>query len=110
MAGGIACSANCFDGPFVRSRKANITQLPSNPEKPRRFTTSHRKKRNGIGSDVDYSFNLEAGGEKRLKGNATAVKLRKVLGDDYENLSPEQLVDTVEDLLDYEKKDALARA
>ena len=61
------------------------------------------------GSEVDYTFNLEAGGEKRLKGNATAVKLRKVLGDDYEKLSPEQLADIVEDLLEYEKKDALAR-
>ena len=60
------------------------------------------------GSDTDYSFNLEAGGEKRLKGNATAVKLRRGLGDDYEKLSPEQLVDIVEDLLEYEKKDALA--
>ena len=62
------------------------------------------------GSDADYSFNLEAGGEKRLKGNATAVKLRKVLGDDYEKLSPEQLVDIVDDLLEYEKKDALGPA
>jgi CRISPR-associated endonuclease Csn1 len=60
------------------------------------------------GSDADYAFNLEAGGEKRLKGNATAVKLRKVLGNDYEKLSPEQVADAVEDLLEYEKKDALA--
>ena len=61
------------------------------------------------GSDTDYAFNLEAGGEKRLKGNATAVRLRKVLGDDYEKLSPEQVANIVEDLLEYEKKDALAR-
>ena len=43
------------------------------------------------GSETDYRFNLEAGGEKRLKGNATASKLRKVLGDDYEKLSAEHL-------------------
>ena len=61
------------------------------------------------GSDKDFTFNLEAGGEKRLKGNATAVKLRKILGDDYEKLSSEQLVGVVEDLLEYEKPDALAR-
>ena len=61
------------------------------------------------GSDVDYSFNLEAGGEKRLKGNATAVKLRKFLGNEYERLSATQLTNIVEDLLEYENKDALAR-
>ncbi len=61
------------------------------------------------GSETDYAFNLEAGGEKKLKGNATATKLRKVLGDDYEKFSPEQLAGIVEDLLDYEKKDALAQ-
>ena len=60
------------------------------------------------GSERDFTFNLEAGGEKRLKGNATAVKLRKVLGDDYEKLSSEQLIGVVEDLLEYEKPDALA--
>jgi CRISPR-associated endonuclease Csn1 len=59
--------------------------------------------------DKDFSFNLEAGGEKRLKGNVTAVKLRNVLGDDYDKLSPEQLTALVEDLLEYEKQDALAR-
>ncbi len=61
------------------------------------------------GSEQDFAFNLEAGGEKRLKGNATAVKMRKVLGDEYEKLSPEQLTGVVEDLLEYEKPDALAR-
>jgi len=59
--------------------------------------------------DFDFSFNLEAGGEKKLKGNATAVKLREVLGDDYDRLSPEQLAEIVEDLLEYEKPDALAK-
>jgi len=34
--------------------------------------------------------------------------LRKVLGDDYDKLTPVQLTDVVEDLLEYEKKEALA--
>ena len=61
------------------------------------------------GSEDKYTFNLEAGGEKKLKGNATAAKLRKVLGDHYDTLTPEQLCRIVDDLLEYEKKDALAR-
>ena len=61
------------------------------------------------GSDIDYQFNLEAGGEKKLKGNGTATRLRKVLGGDYEKLSGEQLAGLVDDLIAYEKKDALAR-
>lgn len=61
------------------------------------------------GSDSDYTFNLEAGGERRLKGNTTAAKLRKVLGDDYDKFAPEQLAGIIDDLLEYEKKDALAQ-
>jgi CRISPR-associated endonuclease Csn1 len=61
------------------------------------------------GTDKDFSFNLEAGGESKLKGNTTAVKLRNVLDGDYEKLTSEQLTNIVEDLLEYEKKEALAR-
>ena len=61
------------------------------------------------GCETDYGFNLEAGGEKRLKGNVTASKLRRVLGDQYGELSQEQLGGIVDDLIAYEKKDALAR-
>ena len=39
------------------------------------------------GSETKYTFNLEAGGEKKLKGNATAFRLRKVLGDHYDKLT-----------------------
>jgi CRISPR-associated endonuclease Csn1 len=59
------------------------------------------------GSETDYAFNLEAGGERRLKGNATSVKLRKVLGDDYDKLSQEQFVGVIDDILEYEKEEAL---
>ena len=61
------------------------------------------------GTDKDFTFNLEAGGESKLKGNTTATKIRGVLGDDYGKLSPEQLAGLVDDLLEYEKKEALAR-
>ncbi len=61
------------------------------------------------GSDAKYTFNLEAGGEKKLKGNATNTKLRKVLDDDYDKFTPDQLARIIDDLLAYEKPDALAR-
>ncbi|MCE5268630.1 MAG: type II CRISPR RNA-guided endonuclease Cas9 [Planctomycetaceae bacterium] len=60
------------------------------------------------GTDAEYRFNLEAGGEKKLKGNATAFKLRKVLGNDFDRLTPAQVACIVEDLLEYEKEDKLA--
>lgn len=60
------------------------------------------------GSETDYDFNLEAGGEKKIKGNATGAKLRKVLHDDYDKLTQEQLSAIIDDLLAYEKKTALA--
>ena len=40
------------------------------------------------GSEVKATFNLEAGGEKKLKGNSTASRLRAVLGDDFDKLAP----------------------
>lgn len=61
------------------------------------------------GTDKDFTFNLEAGGESKLKGNTTATRIRGIIGDDYEKLSPERLAALVDDLLEYEKKEALAR-
>lgn len=61
------------------------------------------------GSDVGYKVNLEEGGEKKLKGNATAVKLRNIMEEEYDCFSPEELAHIVDDLLEYEKHDALAR-
>ncbi|HUT14028.1 MAG TPA: type II CRISPR RNA-guided endonuclease Cas9 [Thermoguttaceae bacterium] len=61
------------------------------------------------GSEADYLFNLEAGGEKKIKGNATNAKLLKVLGHEYGELSPDQLSAVVDDLIEYENRDALAR-
>jgi CRISPR-associated endonuclease Csn1 len=60
------------------------------------------------GGDTDYSFNLEAGGEKKLKGNGTAVKLKKVLGDNYNKFPPDQLASIVQDLWEYENREALS--
>ncbi|MEN6458245.1 MAG: type II CRISPR RNA-guided endonuclease Cas9 [Thermoguttaceae bacterium] len=60
------------------------------------------------GADGEYRFNLEAGGEKKLNGNATAAKLRKALGDDFDGLPPEQLTAIIDDLLEYEQEDKLA--
>jgi len=61
------------------------------------------------GSETDYDFNLEAGGEKKIKGNATGAKLRKVLGNGYDKLTQDHLSAIIEDLIAYEKKEPLAR-
>ncbi len=59
------------------------------------------------GCETEYQFNLEAGGEKKIKGNATGAELRKVLGNDLDRLAPEQLCGIIDDLIAYEKRDAL---
>ena len=56
-----------------------------------------------------FTFNLETGGKKKIEGNRTAAKLRGALGDEYARLKPAQLREIVDDLIAYEKKDALAR-
>jgi CRISPR-associated endonuclease Csn1 len=61
------------------------------------------------GSDRKYTFNLEAGDEKKLKGNVTAARIKKTLGDEYDRLEPDVLERLIDDLIEYEKKEALAR-
>ncbi len=61
------------------------------------------------GSKTKYTFNLEAGDEKKLKGNVTAARIKKVLGDEYARLDRDKLDMLIHDLLDYEKRDALKK-
>ena len=61
------------------------------------------------GCDAEFQFNLEAGGEKKIKGNSTATRLRRVLGEDLDKLSRDELCGIIDDLISYENKDALAR-
>ena len=56
-----------------------------------------------------YTFNLEAGGEKKLKGNVTLVRLKNELSDELAKLTPERLANMIADLIEYEKKDALEK-
>lgn len=59
--------------------------------------------------EQDYSFNLEAGGEKKLFGNRTAARLQKVLGERWSAMPDEQRAALVQEILAFEKEDALAR-
>ena len=55
------------------------------------------------------SFNWESGGEKRFLGNRTNDKLAAVFGPRWWELSADERDRVVEDLLSFEKEDALAR-
>lgn len=56
------------------------------------------------------TFNLEEGGEKRLVGNRTEAKLRRIFGDArWSALSEADKEAVVEDLLSFEKPEALKR-
>lgn len=61
------------------------------------------------GAEVGYKVNLEEGGESKLKGNSTAVKLINILEAEYDRFSLDELSCIVDDLLEYEKHDALVR-
>jgi len=56
-----------------------------------------------------YRFNFERGGEKKLVGNRTAGRLRKIFGDRWEAFSKQERDQVVEDVLTFEKEDALER-
>lgn len=54
-------------------------------------------------------LNLERGGETKIKGNVTAARIRKAIGDLWNRLSQEQRESLVEDMRSIQKRDTLAR-
>ncbi len=56
-----------------------------------------------------HSFNLERGGEKKLPGNRTNARLLVALGSAWGEMESAVQDRLVDDLLDYENRDALAR-
>ncbi|MFW6119046.1 MAG: type II CRISPR RNA-guided endonuclease Cas9 [Planctomycetota bacterium] len=56
-----------------------------------------------------HALNWESGGEKNLPGNSTNARLLKVFGDRWWGMSRADREQVVEDLLSFEKRDALAR-
>lgn len=62
-----------------------------------------------LGLKKGTSFNLEEGGEKRIPGNRTNAALIAVFGDRWQQLTEAERDQIVEDVLTYEKADALAR-
>ena len=62
-----------------------------------------------LGLPKDTTFNLEEGGEKRMPGNRTDAALSKVFGERWSGLDETQRDQVVEDILSFEKDDALLR-
>ena len=56
----------------------------------------------------ETSFNLEKGGEKKLPGHRTDAKLAEIFGDKWPRLSEAERDQIVEDILTFEKSEALA--
>jgi CRISPR-associated endonuclease Csn1 len=57
----------------------------------------------------DYRINLEAGGEKKLKGNRTAAKIFKVLGERWKKMPEQEQERLIREIVSFEKEDALAK-
>ena len=74
------------------------------------MTWTQARKALGLRAKPKQFFNFEEGGEKKLFGNRTAEQMRGVFGEElWDTLSPEQQDQAVEDVLSYEKSDALEK-
>jgi len=65
--------------------------------------------RKTLGLTPQHTLNWESGGEKSLPGNTTNARLAKVFGDRWWEMSRLDREQVVEDLVTFEKRDALAR-
>jgi CRISPR-associated endonuclease Csn1 len=61
------------------------------------------------GETEDYRINLEAGGEKKLKGNRTAAKIYKILGERWQKMPEKEQEGLIREIISFEKEDALAK-
>lgn len=61
------------------------------------------------GAERGYEFNLEAGGEKKILGNTTSARLFKALGDRWTALPESDRERLVDEMLAFEREDALAQ-
>ena len=86
-------------------RSKLIDYLEKNAEL--KFTTARGKKLLALPRGT--KFNLEEGGEKRMLGNATAAKLRKIFGDRWDSFSEEEQDQIVEDIRSIVKDEALVK-
>lgn len=57
----------------------------------------------------EVEFNLERGGEKKLKGNVTAAKMRKVFGDRWDELGEEKQKAVIGEVMGIDNNDTLRR-
>jgi CRISPR-associated endonuclease Csn1 len=96
------------DSQYAELRSKLVALLETHAEVEFKSLRSKLGLKKPKGSETDYRFNLEAGGEKKIKGNGTNARLLKALGEDeYAKLPADRLAAIIDDLLAYEKPDAL---
>ncbi len=95
--------------PTPEEREKLIAAAESNGE----LTFSAIRKLLGLtkprGAERGYEFNLEAGGEKKILGNTTSARLFKALGDRWIALPESDRERLVDEILAFEREDALAQ-
>lgn len=65
--------------------------------------------KNLLGLKRNTKINLAEGGEKKIRGNVTAARLRKALPDRWDAMSEKEQMDLVNEILQFEREDALAK-
>lgn len=97
------------DGTVVEPSPEERAKIAAHMDTVEEVTFAGLRKLLGIRKSEDVEFNLERGGEKKLKGNTTAAKLRKVFGDRWEQLSRADQNAVIGEVMGIEKAETLER-
>lgn len=62
-----------------------------------------------LGLKQNIKINLAEGGEKKIRGNVTAARLRKAIPDRWDAMSEKEQADLVNEILQFEREDALTK-
>ncbi len=101
--------------PLIEAEPAKREALIAHLEEHDACTFGQARKLLGLkaerrdGKPVKWTFNFEQGGEKGLKGNSTAARLSRVLGDRWRGLADEDKCRLVDEILSFESEEVLVR-
>ena len=95
----------------------NVTGIPLTPEQRQTVLgllensaeATFKKIRKTLGLAENIGFNLQRGGETRLKGNLTNTLMAEVFAERWPEMSDEEKKQVVEDWRTIEQKDSLIR-
>lgn len=95
------------DGDWVELTSEELDLLSNELEFNESLTFTEIKSLLGLKRNV--KINLAEGGESKIRGNVTAARLRKALPNRWDAMSENEQMDLVNEILQFEREDALAK-